>query len=429
VSNIEFVIGREVLDSRGNPTVEVEVVLETGATGRAIVPSGASTGQFEAVELRDGGDRYMGKGVQRAVDNVNGEIADTVEGLDSLEQRAIDRILCDLDGTDNKARLGANAILGTSLAIAKATAIELDLPLYRYVGGPNAHVLPVPMMNVLNGGAHADNNVDLQEFMYVPVGAVTFREALQWGTQCYHTLKGVLHERKMSTSIGDEGGFAPNLKSNEEAIQLLLESIEKAGFRPGDDIALALDVASTEFFADGSYRLDGEGRTLSSTQMVELLASWCDKYPIVSIEDGMAEEDWDGWRALTEALGSRVQLVGDDLFVTNTERLWRGITTDVANSILVKVNQIGTLTETLEAVDMAHRAGYTAVMSHRSGESEDTTIADLAVATNCGQIKTGAPARTDRVAKYNQLLRIEEDLDQSAAFRGRSAFAGSRGTS
>ena len=429
MSNIEFVIGREVLDSRGNPTVEVEVVLETGATGRAIVPSGASTGQFEAVELRDGGDRYMGKGVQRAVDNVNGEIADAIEGLEALEQRAIDRILCDLDGTDNKARLGANAILGTSLAIAKAAAIELDLPLYRYVGGPNAHVLPVPMMNVLNGGAHADNNVDLQEFMYVPVGAVTFREALQWGTQCYHTLKGVLHERKLSTSIGDEGGFAPNLKSNEEAIQLLLESIEKAGFRPGDDIALALDVASTEFFADGSYRLDGEGRTLSSTQMVELLASWCDKYPIVSIEDGMAEEDWDGWRALTEALGTRVQLVGDDLFVTNTERLWRGITTDVANSILVKVNQIGTLTETLEAVDMAHRAGYTAVMSHRSGESEDTTIADLAVATNCGQIKTGAPARTDRVAKYNQLLRIEEDLDQSAAFRGRRAFAGSRGAS
>jgi enolase len=427
VSNIEFVIGREVLDSRGNPTVEVEAVLETGASGRAIVPSGASTGQFEAVELRDGGDRYMGKGVQRAVDNVNGEIADAIEGLDALEQRAIDRILCDLDGTDNKARLGANAILGTSLAIAKAAAMELDLPLYRYVGGPNAHVLPVPMLNVLNGGAHADNNVDLQEFMYVPVGAVTFREALRWGTQCYHTLKGVLHDRKLSTSIGDEGGFAPSLKSNEEAIQLLIESIEKAGFRPGDDIALALDVASTEFFADGAYRLDGEGRTLSSAQMVELLASWCDKYPIVSIEDGMAEEDWDGWRALTEALGTRVQLVGDDLFVTNTERLWRGITTNVANSILVKVNQIGTLTETLEAVDMAHRAGYTAVMSHRSGESEDTTIADLAVATNCGQIKTGAPARTDRVAKYNQLLRIEEELDESAAFRGRAAFAGSRG--
>jgi len=427
VSNIEFVIGREVLDSRGNPTVEVEAVLESGASGRAIVPSGASTGQFEAVELRDGGDRYMGKGVQRAVDNVNGEIADAIEGLDALEQRAIDRILCDLDGTDNKARLGANAILGASLAIAKAAADELDVPLYRYVGGANAHVLPVPMMNVLNGGAHADNNVDMQEFMYVPVGAVSFREALQWGTQCYHTLKKVLHDRKLSTMVGDEGGFAPNLKSNEEAIQLLIESIEAAGFRPGYDVALAIDVASTEFFDDGAYRLDGEGRTLSSTQMVELLESWCDKYPIVSIEDGVAEEDWDGWRALTQALGTRVQLVGDDLFVTNTERLWRGITTNVANSILVKVNQIGTLTETLEAVDMAHRAGYTAVMSHRSGESEDTTIADLAVATNCGQIKTGAPARTDRVAKYNQLLRIEEDLDESAAFRGRSAFSGSRG--
>ena len=428
VSNIEFVIGREVLDSRGNPTVEVEAVLESGASGRAIVPSGASTGQFEAVELRDGGERYMGKGVQAAVDHVNGEIADTIEGFDALEQRTIDRILCDLDGTDNKARLGANAILGTSLAIAKAAADELDIPLYRYVGGSNAHVLPVPMMNVLNGGAHADNNIDMQEFMYVPVGAVSFREALQWGTQCYHTLKKVLHDRKLSTLVGDEGGFAPNLKSNEEAIQLLIASIEAAGFRPGEDIALALDVASTEFFKDGSYQLDGEGKTLSSPQMVELLASWCDKYPIVSIEDGVAEEDWDGWGALTQALGARVQLVGDDLFVTNTERLWRGITTNVANSILVKVNQIGTLTETLEAVDMAHRAGYTAVMSHRSGESEDTTIADLAVATNCGQIKTGAPARTDRVAKYNQLLRIEEDLDEAAAFRGRAAFAGRGGS-
>ncbi len=426
MSNIEFVIGREVLDSRGNPTVEVEAVLESGASGRAIVPSGASTGLFEAAELRDGGDRYMGKGVQNAVDHVNGEIADTIEGLDSFEQRMIDGILCDLDGTDNKSRLGANAILGTSLAIARASAEELEVPLYRYIGGTNAHVLPVPMMNVLNGGAHADNNVDMQEFMYVPVGAVTFREALQWGTQCYHTLKKVLHDRKLSTMVGDEGGFAPNLKSNEEAIQLLLEAIEVAGFRPGDDIALALDVASTEFFENGSYKLDGEGRTLSPSQMVELLASWCDKYPIVSIEDGVAEEDWDGWGALTQALGARVQLVGDDLFVTNTDRLWRGITSGVANSILVKVNQIGTLTETLEAVEMAHRSGYTAVMSHRSGETEDTTIADLAVATNCGQIKTGAPARTDRVAKYNQLLRIEEDLDESAAFRGRAAFAGAR---
>ena len=424
VSNIEFVIGREVLDSRGNPTVEVEVVLESGASGRAIVPSGASTGQFEAAELRDGGERYMGKGVQLAVDHVNGEIADTVEGLDSFEQRTIDRILCDLDGTDNKSRLGANAILGTSLAVARASADELEVPLYRYVGGTNAHVLPVPMMNVLNGGAHADNNVDLQEFMYVPVGAVTFREALQWGTQCYHTLKRVLRDRGLSTAIGDEGGFAPSLRSNEEAIQLLVESIETAGFRPGDDIALALDVASTEFFKDGSYRLDGEGKTLSPSDMAQLLSSWCDKYPIVSIEDGMAEEDWDGWAALTQSLGARVQLVGDDLFVTNTDRLWRGIKSGVANSILVKVNQIGTLTETLEAVEMAHRAGYTAVMSHRSGETEDTTIADLAVATNCGQIKTGAPARTDRVAKYNQLLRVEEDLDESAAFRGRAAFAG-----
>ncbi len=364
--------------------------------------------------------------MQLAVDHVNGEIADTIEGLDSYEQRTIDRILCDLDGTDNKSRLGANAILGTSLAVARASADELEVPLYRYVGGTNAHVLPVPMMNVVNGGAHADNNIDLQEFMYVPVGAVTFREALQWGTQCYHTLKKVLHDRKLSTAIGDEGGFAPNLKSNEEAIQLLLESIEAAGFRPGDDIALALDVASTEFFSGGAYHLEGEGKSLSPADMAKLLASWCDKYPIVSIEDGMAEEDWDGWSALTQALGTRVQLVGDDLFVTNTDRLWRGITSGVANSILVKVNQIGTLTETLEAVEMAHRSGYTAVMSHRSGETEDTTIADLAVATNCGQIKTGAPARTDRVAKYNQLLRIEEDLDDSAAFRGRSAFAGAR---
>jgi enolase len=426
VSNIEFVIGREVLDSRGNPTVEVEVVLESGASGRAMVPSGASTGQFEAAELRDGGDRYMGKGVQQAVDHVNGEIADTIEGLDSLEQRTIDRILCDLDGTDNKSRLGANAILGTSLAVARAAADELELSLYRYVGGTNAHVLPVPMMNVLNGGAHADNNVDLQEFMYMPVGAVSFREALQWGTQCYHTLKKVLHDRGLATAIGDEGGFAPSLRSNEEAIQLLLESVEAAGFRPGTDIALALDVASTEFFREGAYHLEGEGKSLSPADMAKLLTSWCDKYPIVSIEDGMAEEDWEGWRALTEALGGRVQLVGDDLFVTNTDRLWRGITSGVANSILVKVNQIGTLTETLEAVEMAHRAGYTAVMSHRSGETEDTTIADLAVATNCGQIKTGAPARTDRVAKYNQLLRIEEDLDESAAFRGRFALAGAR---
>ncbi|HEX7096392.1 MAG TPA: phosphopyruvate hydratase [Acidimicrobiales bacterium] len=427
MTTIEFVIGREVLDSRGNPTVEVEVVLESGAVGRAIVPSGASTGQFEAVELRDGGDRYGGKGVQDAVDNVNGEIADAIEGLDATEQRQIDRILCDLDGTDNKGRLGANAILGVSLAVAKAAAADLSVPLYRYVGGTNAHVLPVPMMNVLNGGAHADNNVDLQEFMIMPVGAPSFREALRWGTQTYHALKKVLHDRGLATSIGDEGGFAPNLGSNEEAVQVLLEAIEKAGFRPGDDIALALDAASTELYRDGAYHLAGEGKTLSPQQMADLLAGWCDKYPIVSIEDGMAEEDWDGWKALTDRLGARVQLVGDDLFVTNTERLELGIDRGVANSILVKVNQIGTLTETLDAVELAHRNGYTAVMSHRSGESEDATIADLAVATNCGQIKTGAPARSDRVAKYNQLLRIEEDLDESAAFRGAAAVAGRRG--
>jgi enolase len=426
VSTIEFVIGREVLDSRGNPTVEVEVVLESGAGGRAMVPSGASTGQFEAVELRDGGERYGGKGVLAAVENVNGEIADAIEGLDCFEQRAIDRIMCDLDGTDNKGRLGANAILGVSLAVAKAAAAELEMPLYRYVGGTNAHVLPVPMMNVLNGGAHADNNVDFQEFMIMPIGAPSFAEALRWGTQTYHVLKKVLHDRGLSTAIGDEGGFAPNLESNEAAVQVLLEAIEKAGFAPGDDIALALDVASTEFFAEGSYRLAGENRTLSASEMADLLAGWCDRYPIVSIEDGMAEEDWAGWKALTERLGTRVQLVGDDLFVTNTQRLARGIDEGVANSILVKVNQIGTLTETLESVELAHSRGYTAVMSHRSGETEDATIADLAVATNCGQIKTGAPARSDRVAKYNQLLRIEEDLDEAAAFRGAGALAGRR---
>jgi len=427
VTTIEFVIGREVIDSRGNPTVEVEVVLESGAVGRAIVPSGASTGQFEAVELRDGDDRYGGKGVENAVDNVNGEIADTIEGLDATEQRTIDRILCDLDGTDNKGRLGANAILGVSLAVAKAQASDLALPLYRYVGGTNAHVLPVPMMNVLNGGAHADNNVDMQEFMIMPVGAPSFREALRWGAQTYHTLKQVLHDRGLATSIGDEGGFAPNLGSNEEAVQVLIEAIEKAGFVPGDDIAIALDAASTEFFRDGAYHLDGEGKSFSPNEMADLLATWCGKYPIVSIEDGMAEEDWDGWRALTERVGATVQLVGDDLFVTNSERLARGIDAGVANSILVKVNQIGTLTETLEAVELAHHSGYTAVMSHRSGESEDATIADLAVATNCGQIKTGAPARSDRVAKYNQLLRIEEDLDEAAAFRGAAALANGRG--
>jgi enolase len=427
VSTIDVVIGREVLDSRGNPTVEVEVVLESGAQGRAIVPSGASTGQFEAVELRDGGERYAGKGVLRAVDNVNGEIADAIEGLEALDQRAIDRLMCDLDGTDNKGRLGANAILGVSLALAKAAADEVGLPLYRYVGGTNAHVLPVPMMNVLNGGAHADNNVDMQEFMIMPVGAPSFAEALRWGTQTYHVLKKVLSERGLATAIGDEGGFAPNLASNEAAVQILLEAIEKAGFTPGTDIAIALDAASTEFFDGTSYNLAGEGKSLAPAAMADLLATWCDKYPIVSIEDGMSEEDWDGWKALTDRLAGRVQLVGDDLFVTNTERLARGIDVGVANSILIKVNQIGTLTETLEAVELAHRSGYTAVMSHRSGESEDATIADLAVATNCGQIKTGAPARSDRVAKYNQLLRIEELLDDTAAFRGAAALAGGRG--
>ncbi|MFN0092386.1 MAG: phosphopyruvate hydratase [Acidimicrobiales bacterium] len=427
MSAIEGLLGREVLDSRGNPTVEVEVLLESGATGRAIVPSGASTGQFEAVELRDGGDRYLGKGVTQAVAHVNGEIAAAVRGIDALDQRLLDQAMLDLDGTDNKARLGANAILGVSLAAARAAADELGLPLYRYVGGPNAHVLPTPMMNVLNGGEHADNNIDLQEFMFMPVGAASFSEALRWGVECYHTLKKVLAERGLSTAIGDEGGFAPNLGSNEEALALLVEAIEKAGLRPGDDIALALDAASTEFYRDGRYTLAGEGRSLGSAEMVELLAGWCARYPIVSIEDGMAEEDWDGWAALTERLGASVQLVGDDLFVTNTARLGRGIEAGVANSILVKVNQIGSLTETLEAVSMAHRAGYSAVMSHRSGETEDTTIADLAVAANCGQIKTGAPARSDRVAKYNQLLRIEGELGEAAAYWGRAAVTAGRG--
>ncbi|WP_334141374.1 phosphopyruvate hydratase [Rhabdothermincola sp.] len=426
MSIIEHIVGREVLDSRGNPTVEVEVLLDSGARGRAIVPSGASTGRFEAVELRDGDERYGGKGVQRALANVEEEIADVLVGFDALSQRDIDRVLVDLDGTPNKERLGANAILGVSLAVAKAAAAELELPLYRYVGGTNAHVLPVPMMNVLNGGEHADNNVDLQEFMIMPVGAASFSEALRWGAETYHVLKKVLGERGLSSAIGDEGGFAPNLASNEEAVQLLLESIEQAGFTPGEDIVLALDAASTELFRDGRYALAGEGRTLAPEEMVAYLDDLVSRYPIVSVEDGMAEEDWEGWKLLTEAIGERVQLVGDDLFVTNTERLGRGIDTGVANSILVKVNQIGTLTETLDAVAMAHRAGYTAVMSHRSGETEDATIADLAVATNCGQIKTGAPARTDRVAKYNQLLRIEEDLAEAAAYWGSAALA--RGT-
>jgi len=424
MSTIERVHGREVLDSRGNPTVEVEIELDSGATGRAIVPSGASTGAFEAVELRDGGDRYAGKGVLTAVGFVNGELADAVLGLDAVDQRTVDAELISTDGTDNSSRVGANAILGISLATARAAAAELEIPLWRHVGGSNAHVLPVPMMNVLNGGEHADNSVDYQEFMFMPLGAASFSEALRWGVEAYHVLKKVLTDKGLSTGIGDEGGFAPDLGSNEEAVQLLIDAIEKVGLTPGSDIAIAMDVASTEFYSDGIYDLASEGRKLSSDDMVAEYVSLCDKYPIVSIEDGMAEDDWDGWKSLTDELGSRCQLVGDDLFVTNSERLARGIETATANSILVKVNQIGTLTKTLEAVDLATRHGYTSVMSHRSGETEDTTIADLAVATNCGQIKTGAPARSDRVAKYNQLLRIEEQLGEAAAFRGERAVAG-----
>jgi enolase len=424
MSSIEHIVGREVLDSRGNPTVEVEVMLLSGARGRAMVPSGASTGQFEAVELRDGGARFGGKGVQTAVSNVNDQIRAALQGVDALDQREVDQHLLELDGTDNKGRLGANAILGTSLAVAHAAADELDLPLYRYVGGTNAHVLPVPMMNVLNGGAHADNNVDLQEFMVMPVGAASFSEALRWCAEIYHVLKGLLHERGLSTALGDEGGFAPDLASNEDAIKLLVEAVERARFIPGEQIAIALDPASTEFYADGTYTLAGDGgRTLSPTEMADFYADLCARYPIVSIEDGMAEEDWDGWAAITARLGDSVQLVGDDLFVTNVDRLQRGIDAGVANAILVKVNQIGSLTETLDTVELATRSGYGSVMSHRSGETEDTTIADLAVATNCGQIKAGAPARSDRVAKYNQLLRIEEQLGEAAAFRGRSALA------
>ncbi|CAB4865139.1 unannotated protein [freshwater metagenome] len=422
MSEIIAVIGREILDSRGNPTVEVEVVLDSGATGRAAVPSGASTGEHEAVERRDGGTRYMGKGVTAAVSSVNGEIADALDGLDGLDQRLIDLSLIDLDGTDNKARLGANAILGVSLAVARAAADELDLPLFRYVGGPNAHVLPVPMMNVLNGGVHADNNIDLQEFMVMPIGAPSFREALRWGTETYHTLKKVLHDRGLATAVGDEGGFAPNLASNEDAIKMLVEAIELAGYTPGQDIAIALDPAVSELYRDGRYHLTGEGKVMSADELVSYWVRLVDTYPIVSIEDGMAEDDWDGWASLTGALGSRIQLVGDDLFVTNAARLQMGIDRHVANSVLVKVNQIGSLTETLDTVELARRHAYTAVMSHRSGETEDCTIADLAVATNCGQIKTGAPARSDRVAKYNQLLRIEEQLGETAAFRGAAAL-------
>ena len=419
---IELVLAREVLDSRGNPTLECEVGLEDGSIGRAIVPSGASTGKFEAVELRDGDPRYGGKGVLNAVRNVNEIIAPALMDEDGYDQRTIDRILLDLDGTDNKAKLGANAVLGVSMALARATADSLGVSLFRYLGGASAHVVPVPMMNVLNGGAHADNDVDFQEFMIVPVGAPSFAEALRMGAEVYHALKGVLNERGLATGVGDEGGFAPDLPGNEAALELLVAAIRKAGYEPGPEVALALDLAATELWRDGSYELAGEGRSLDAAGMIELLGGLCDRYPVVSIEDGLAEEDWDGWRALTEVLGDRVQLVGDDLFVTNVERIQRGLDLGVANSVLLKVNQIGSLSETFDAADLAHRNGWTTMMSHRSGETEDTTIADLAVAVGSGQIKTGAPARTDRVAKYNQLLRIEELLGDSARYLGRLAF-------
>jgi enolase len=424
MTEITTITGRQVLDSRGNPTVEVELGLESGAVGRAIVPSGASTGAFEAVELRDGGDAWRGKSVATAVGNVNGELSQVVLGRDVVDQRGLDQAMIDADGTPNKARLGANALLGISLAAAHAAAADHGLPLYRYLGGANAHVLPVPMMNVLNGGEHADNNVDLQEFMVMPVGAASFSEGLRWGVETYHTLAGILRDRGLSTAVGDEGGFAPDLSSNEQAVELLVEAIEKTGLRPGVDMSIALDPASTEFFRDGAYHLAGEGRSLTPSEMVEYYVDLSARYPIVSIEDGMAEEDWDGWAQLMAAVGDGVQIVGDDLFVTNVERLGRGIHDGSANSILVKVNQIGTLTEALDAVQLAIRSGMTVVMSHRSGETEDNTIADLAVATNCGQIKTGAPARSDRVAKYNQLLRIEEQLGETAAYRGAAALAG-----
>jgi enolase len=422
MSKIERVHARQILDSRGNPTIEVEIALRSGAHGHAAVPSGASTGEFEAAELRDGGERWGGKGVGRAVANVNGEIAGELAGHDAADQEGLDRALIALDGTENKSRLGANAILGVSLAAAHAQAAEEGLPLWRYLGGESARILPVPMMNVLNGGAHADNKVDFQEFMVVPAGAQSFSECLRMGTEVFHALKATLHDRGLSTAVGDEGGFAPDLGSNEEALEMLVAGIEAAGYRPGEDVVIALDPATSEIFSDGAYVLAHEGRTLSPAELADYWTDLHGRYPIVSIEDGMDEEDWEGWRTLTERLGDRVQLVGDDLFVTNTRRLRRGIEAGVANSILVKVNQIGTLTETLEAIAMAREAGYSAVMSHRSGETEDVTIADLAVATGCGQIKTGAPSRSDRVAKYNQLLRIEEQLGADAEFPGRSAF-------
>lgn len=420
---INDVLAREILDSRGNPTVEVEVFLVDGTSGRAIVPSGASTGAFEAVELRDGDKgRYLGKGVEKAVSNVEEIIAPEIIGWDVTDQIGLDKIMIDLDGTPNKGKLGANAILGVSLACAHAAANFLGLPLYRYIGGVGGNQLPVPMMNILNGGEHADNNVDIQEFMVMPVGATSFKEALRMGAEIFHSLKAVLQGQGLNTAVGDEGGFAPNLTSNEEAIQVIIEAIEKAGYKAGEDAFIALDVAATEIFKDGKYHLEGEGKVLDTDEMVAYYKNLVEKYPIISIEDALSEDEWDGWKKLTDALGERVQLVGDDLFVTNTERLSTGIERDISNSILIKVNQIGTLTETLEAIEMAKRAGYTAVVSHRSGESEDTTIADLVVATNAGQIKTGAPSRTDRVAKYNQLLRIEEELDFTAGYAGNSAF-------
>ena len=425
MSVIELVYAREVLDSRGNPTVEVEVALESGAVGRAIVPSGASTGAFEAVELRDGDKgRYIGKGVEKAVANVNEIIAPELEGMDAFDQPAIDALMIELDGTHNKGKLGANAILGVSMAVARAAAEELGLPLFQYIGGVNAKQLPVPMMNILNGGEHADNSVDVQEFMILPVGAKSFREGLRMGAEVFHSLKKVLSERGLACGVGDEGGFAPNLGSNREALELIVEAIEKAGYKPGDDVRLGLDVAATEMYDKETklYDLKHEGKKLTAEEMVDLYEEWVNNFPIVTIEDGLDEEDWDGWKVLTDRLGKKVQLVGDDLFVTNTERLERGIEAGVANSILIKVNQIGTITETLDAIEMAKRAGYTAVISHRSGETEDTTIADLAVAVNAGQIKTGAPSRTDRVAKYNQLLRIEEMVGEQARYCGMKSF-------
>ena len=422
MSSIEHIVGREILDSRGNPTIEVQVVLDDGSQGRAGVPSGASTGLFEAVELRDGDKaRYGGKGVLKAVDNVVEQIGPELVGYDASEQRMVDQAMLELDGTDNKGNLGANAILGVSLAVAHAAAESAELPLYRYIGGPNAHVLPVPMMNILNGGTHADSNVDVQEFMIAPIGAESFAEALEWGARVYHSLKKVLQSRGLATGLGDEGGFAPNLESNAAALDLIVEAIQAAGLRPGTDIALALDVAASAFFnEDGTYSFEGAHK--SSDEMIEIYDQWIDKYPLVSIEDPLNEEDWDGWVTFTAKVGDKIQVVGDDLFVTNPIRLAKGIEMKAANALLVKVNQIGSLTETLDAVELAHRNGFRCMMSHRSGETEDVTIADLAVATNCGQIKTGAPARSERVAKYNQLLRIEDDLDEAAAYAGAAAF-------